>query len=86
MIALLAKEIMHKTDLVKEEKLYLADLYKDAEEVKLLATITGIGTDSAIAVALEIEDVNRFGTSKQMMSFFGVHPTFKQSGDDIQRD
>ena len=80
-IAITAKEILHKEALIKEEKQYLKDLYKSAEEVVLLSSIPGIGLDSAVAIALEIEDVTRFDTAKKMASFFGVHPTFKQSGD-----
>jgi transposase len=32
---------------------------------------------------IEIEDINRFESSKRLCSFFGVHPKFKQSGDKI---
>jgi hypothetical protein len=58
-------------------------LYEQSEEVILLDSIPGIGPDSAVTIALEIEDVNRFETAKKMASFFGVHPTFKQSGDGV---
>jgi len=82
-IMVTAKEILHKEALIKEEKQYLTELYKESEEVMLLTSIPGIGTDSAVAIALEIEDVNRFETAKKMASYFGVHPTFKQSGDGL---
>jgi transposase len=78
-----AKEILHKEILIREEKQYLATLYQESEEVILLSSIPGIGIDSAVAVALEIEDVKRFETAKKMASFFGIHPTFKQSGDGV---
>jgi transposase len=78
-----AKEILHKQTLIKEEKAYLTDLYQESEEVVLLSSIPGIGIDSAVAIMLEIEDVKRFETVKKMASFFGVHPTFKQSGDGM---
>lgn len=80
-ITVTAKEILHKLGLVTDEKKYLADLYKDTEEVILLTSIIGIGVDSAVTVALEVEDVTRFESAKKMASYFGVHPTFKQSGD-----
>ena len=76
-----AKEILHKEALIKNEKAYLCELYKDSEEVLLLSSIIGIGTGSAVAIALETEDINKFENAKKMASFFGVHPTFKQSGD-----
>jgi transposase len=80
-ITVTAKEILHKLGLVADEKKYLAELYKDSEEVILLSSIVGIGVDSAVAIALEAEDVDRFESAKKMASYFGVHPTFKQSGD-----
>jgi len=78
-----AKEILHKDALIKEEKAYLTSIYQTAKEVILMSSIPCIGVDSAVAIMLEIEDVRRFETAKKMASFFGVHPTFKQSGDGL---
>jgi transposase len=82
-IMVTAREVLHRETLIKEEKQYLADLYKESEEVILISSMPGVGTDSAVVIALEIGDVNRFESAKKMASFFGVHPTFKQSGDGI---
>jgi len=66
----------------------IAELKKSLEkesnlpaEIKLLSSFPGIGTYSAIGLMIEIEDINRFSSSKKMCSFFGLHPKFKQSGD-----
>lgn len=80
-IMVTAKEILHKQNCIEEEKEYLQELYHETEEVKLLCTIPGVAISSAVLINLEIEDVNRFETPKKMAAFFGVHPTFKQSGD-----
>jgi len=80
-ISTTADEILHKESVFKREKQYLISLYKDLEEAKLLISIPGLGIDSAVEIALEIEEVGRFKTSKKMASYFGVHPTYKQSGD-----
>jgi len=80
-MVVLAKEMLHKAGLVKDEKKYLAQLYENNEEVKLLVSIPGVATDSAVAIVLEIEDVTKFDSAKKMASFFGVHPVFKESGD-----
>lgn len=82
-IMVTSKEILHKVTLIREEKEYLSDLHKDTEEVKLISSIPGVGLDSAVAIALEIENINRFETAKKLSSFFGVHPTYKQSGDGM---
>ena len=82
-IAVTAKEILHKEQLIDEEKIYLTKMYENKEQVKLLSSIQCIGVQSAVAVMLEIEDVIRFASSKKLTAYFGVHPTFKQSGDGI---
>jgi len=78
-----AQEIQHKAGLIKEEKEYLAGLYKDTPETIRISSIPGVGIDSAVIIALEIENIERFETAKKMASFFGVHPTYKQSGDGM---
>lgn len=76
-----AREIVHKKKMIEVEGTLLIENYKDHEQVKLLKTIKGIGTASAVSIMLEIENIDRFRTAKQLCSFFGVHPMFKQSGD-----
>lgn len=78
-----ADEVLHKELILVREKQYLTSMYQDSEEAQLLVSMPGIGIGSAVIAALEIEDVNRFETSKKMTSYFGVHPTYKQSGDGI---
>jgi transposase len=50
-------------------------------EVALLKTFRGIGEASAIGIMLEIQNVERFASAKKIASFYGVHPSFKISGD-----
>lgn len=76
-----AREILHKEDILQQEKTYLTKLYEQDEQVKLLTSIKCIGAESAVALMLEIEDVTRFMLVKKITAYFGVHPTFKQSGD-----
>jgi transposase len=82
-IMVTAKEILHKVLLIKQEKQYMEEMYKDSPEVILISSIPGVGIDSAVTIALEIENVGRFETAKKLASFFGVHPTYKQSGDGM---
>lgn len=53
----------------------------DLPEVKLLNTIPGIGTYSAIGLILNIVSIERFPSAKHLCSYFGVHPVYKSSGD-----
>lgn len=81
LISVTATEVLHQQSLIDSGKSYLSELYKEDGGVKLLVDIKGIGLDSAVAIVLEIEDVQRFESAKKLASFFGVHPCFKQSGD-----
>lgn len=78
-----ATEILHKEQVIKEHRQYLADMYAQDEQVQLLTTIGGIGQQSAVELMLEIETILRFASSKKIASYFGVHPCYKQSGDGI---
>ena len=82
-IAVTEKELLHKEQLVSEEKQYITDLFNDHPWVKLLITIPGIGMETAVLLVLEIEDISRFESAKKLAAYFGVHPTYKQSGDGI---
>jgi transposase len=80
-IAVTSKEILHKEQLLQAEKDYLIEMYREDEQVKLLSSIPCIGEESAVPLMLEIEDASRFGVAKKIAAYFGVHPTYKQSGD-----
>lgn len=81
LITTTASEILHKSSLIARQEKFLIDIYKDNDQVKLLTSIPGVGIKSAVIYVLEIEDVNRFDDVKKIVSFYGVHPTFKESGD-----
>jgi hypothetical protein len=78
-----ARMILQKEELIENEKHYLSEQYKDHPDVVLLQTIPGIGLDTAVLIMIEIEDVNRFETAARLCSYFGVHPSYKQSGDGM---
>jgi transposase len=82
-IAATCKELIHKEGLIEDEKEYLTGLFEEDEKVKLLTTIPCIGKETAVLLMLEIEDIGRFETAKKLAAYFGVHPTYKQSGDGI---
>jgi transposase len=81
LISTIATEVLHQQELAVSGKSYLNELYKDDSSVKLLCEVKGIGLDSAVSIVLELENVHRFANSKKVSSYFGFHPTFKQSGD-----
>jgi transposase len=50
-------------------------------EVSLLCSFKGIQWFSAVGLLINIVSIARFPTVKHMVSYFGLHPVYKQSGD-----
>ena len=80
LISATVSQIMQLKKTIKAQTKIIAEECTIAE-VELLKTFTGIGDYSAIGLMLEIQAVERFPTVKKLASFFGLHPTFKVSGD-----
>ena len=76
------KQILSFRKTIKDQEALLASQCS-IPEVELLKTFKGISDVSAIGLMLEIQTVDRFRSAKKLASFFGVHPVFKSSGDDI---
>lgn len=80
LIAQMSQEVAEKQEKVKHLKSYLADRCSGKEK-DLLETIKGIGSYSASAIMIQIEDIRRFASPKELASYFGLHPVIKMSGD-----
>ena len=76
----LVKGIKDIQSLIKEQESYL-DRYKDLPQIKLLMSFKGIGIKTAVGILVHIVDIDRFSSSKEIASYFGVHPVYKESGD-----
>jgi transposase len=57
----------------------------DHAYVPLLMTAPGIGWVLGYTIAAEIGEINRFATTKQLVSYTGLCPRVKQSGDSDLR-
>lgn len=80
LISSLASQIKAKQLLIEKHKKYLEKECRGVE-VSLLESIKGIGSYSAAAIMIEIEDIKRFPSAKALVSYFGLHPELKNSGD-----
>ena len=78
-----AEELLHYDALIKRQKEFLSNEFELPEEVHLLKSFGRIGDYTAVGILLEIQAVERFASAKKIASFFGVHPTFSQSGDGL---
>jgi hypothetical protein len=66
---------------IELQKKALVNQFKEAHEVQLLDSIPGIAAESAILLMMDIENIDNYKGAKQLCAHFGIHPTFKQSGD-----
>jgi len=75
------KDIIELDKEIDKLKKVLVDLYKDNKDIKILTSAKGIGDWTATAFLIDLGDYLRFNSSDQLAAFYGVHPSFKQSGD-----
>lgn len=80
LIQSLAEQIAEQQILIAKHKKFLEQTCK-GPEVTLLTKIIGIASYSAAAIMIEIENIKRFAEPKLLVSFFGLHPVMKESGD-----
>jgi hypothetical protein len=66
---------------INTHKRALTKQFGDAHEVQLLDTMPGITDETGVLLMIEIESIDDYDKAKQLCSRFGLHPTFKQSGD-----
>ena len=59
----------------------LTPIARASRDVQLLATIPGVGDLLALTLAAEIGDVSRFPSPRKLVSYAGMAPGVRQSGD-----
>ena len=53
------------------------------EDAKIIMSLTGFDAYSALLVAASIDGIERFKNAKSLVSFMGLCPTVRQSGDTV---
>ena len=76
----LTEEYKHLTSEI--EQLGLTEKYR--ERVGLLTQIPGIGTFTAMAILVEIQNIERFRRGEQFASYLGLTPSQHSSGEKIR--
>ena len=59
----------------------LAQKALEEPQVKRLMTITGVNATVAMSVLAAIGDIHRFSSPEKLVSYFGLNPRVRQSGD-----
>ena len=69
--------------LIKEAEQEIKRLVGDDPRVTLLRSIPGLGPILAVIVALEIDDINRFGAAPKLAAYAGLVPSTYASGGKV---
>lgn len=70
---------------LNEETAELSRSQKYSERIKLLQSIPGIGQLSAMEILVELQDVRRFNSAKEIASYIGLTPSEYSTGQYIRQ-
>lgn len=76
------KHMQNITELLAETDKYLEKEAANNSDVKLLISMPGIGSFTALLLAMEIDGIKRFKGPKKLVSLAGLCPRIKESGND----
>ena len=80
-IETMVADLRQARERIAAEKRRVIELFGDDPVVRLLSSIPGIGTWSAICLRLELGTIERFPSSAALISYTGLDPVVAQSGD-----
>ena len=69
------------TDQIERLEVAIEDRAASREETQLLMTIPGVSYYSALLIHAEIGEIERFDKAKQVVSYAGLNPVIRESGD-----
>lgn len=78
-----AQDIQHLEKKIKMLKNKLLDLANKEmkQDIEILKSIRGLADDLSVGIIMEIGDIGRFDKANNLVAFWGINPTLKQSGD-----
>jgi len=79
-LKLLVDQLESTTNVINEYKSMIENAAETNAYARLIYTIPGVGKVSALGIASEIGDVNRFRSEKNIFAYAGVVPRLYQSG------
>ena len=80
------QQLKKKINRTRKEFLKLAKKEKGLKKnIEIITSINGIAEDTAIGCLIELGKVSRFEKAKNVVAYWGINPTFKQSGDKKYR-
>ena len=80
-----SKDILDIREKINFLKKKLTDFHGEPENIQILKSLKGVADWSAVSFLIELGDPHRFESASQLVSFFGVNPSYKRSGDGIYK-
>jgi len=74
------EQILNLQKAITEQVKLMISTY-DFPEIVILSSFIGISEYSAFGLLLEIGAIERYASVKKLVSFFGIHPVYRESGD-----
>lgn len=90
--SMISSVIKQKAQMIKSNEKVIKDLRNDLynairktheEELALLESFKGIGADTAAKILVELPDLENFESAGSLVSFWGLNPILKKSGDGV---
>lgn len=75
-----ARQILNLQKEIDQQVNLMISTY-DFPEIEILSSFKGISQYSAFGLLLEIGAIERYASVKNLVSFFGIHPVYRESGD-----
>lgn len=69
------------TEEIEQLDTVIEEIAGSLEETRLLMTIPGVSYYSALLIYAEIGEIDRFETEKEVVSYVGLNPIVRESGD-----
>lgn len=83
-IVFLSKDIRQQNGKIAEVQHLLSDSMKDHPDVKIIESLKGIGTWTAVILRLEYGSLERFHSADAAVAYAGLDPRIDQSGDMVR--
>ncbi len=77
------RQIRDLTDEIKQIEKVIGTIASQNDDAKRIMSMTGFDSFGALLIALEIDGIDRFATSRKLVSWMGMCPTIHQSGNTI---
>lgn len=78
------KGLSIKIERLKQEHVLQVQEVKN-KEMEIITSIRGIADNTAASLIMEIGEIQNYESGKNLVAFFGINPTIKQSGDSTYR-